>query len=64
MKHNTLINTPIVIWKCFKSSKYIRNKILIIVMHALVVDVVYGSEIIFNVKYFCWSSAVAPQGGL
>ena len=59
MIHNTIINTPIVIFKWLKSSKCKRNKILIILIHAPVV-VVYGSDFRFNVKYNCWSAAVAP----
>ena len=55
-----MINTLIVIFKWWKSSKCKRNKILIILIQCIVVVVVDGSEIRFNVKSNCWSAAVAP----
>ena len=64
MKQNIMINTPIVIFKWWKSSKCKRNKILIILIQCTVIVVVGGSDFWLYVKSNFWSAAVAQKGGL
>ena len=55
-----MLDTIVVIFKWWFFSKCKRNNISIILNQWTLVVVAYGAEMVLNVKYHCWSAAVAP----